>query len=105
MSVAEYRRLLDAAPNARWRVFYALAYTSAGRFGELFNLTWADIDFDRGRMIIENRAGMAFAAQLIGAGQAGRSSTDNGHPLAGFVRSRLKPKVLDQCMVAEKLLY
>ena len=57
MTVDEYSRLLNAAPNIRWKVFYALAYTSGGRFGELFNLTWADIDFERGRMIIENREG------------------------------------------------
>jgi integrase len=57
LSVKEYRRLLEAAPTLRWKVFYALAYTSGARFGELFNLTWADIDFERGRMNIQNREG------------------------------------------------
>jgi integrase len=53
----EYLRLLDAAPDLRWKAFYALAYTSGARFGELFSLTWADIDFDAGTVKIENRAG------------------------------------------------
>ncbi|MFB0553055.1 MAG: tyrosine-type recombinase/integrase [Phycisphaerae bacterium] len=55
LAVSEYRRLLEVAPTLRWKVFYALVFTSGARFGELFNLTWADIDFERGRMIIENR--------------------------------------------------
>jgi integrase len=54
---AEYLRLLDAAPDLRWKCFYALAYTSGARFGELFSLTWADIDFERGEVKIENRTG------------------------------------------------
>ena len=57
LTVTEYHRLLEVAPTLRWKVFYALAYTSGARFGELFNLTWADIDFERGRMIIQNREG------------------------------------------------
>ena len=57
LAVSEYRRLLEVAPTLRWNLFYALVYTSGARFGELFNLTWADIDFERGRMVIENREG------------------------------------------------
>ncbi len=57
LSVSEYRRLLEATATLRWKLFYALAYTSGARFGELFNLTWADIDFERGRMNIQNREG------------------------------------------------
>lgn len=60
LAVPEYRRLLEVAPTLRWKVFYALVFTSGARFGELFNLTWADIDFERGRMIIENREGSDF---------------------------------------------
>jgi integrase len=57
LTVEEYHSLLDAAPNLRWKCFYALAFTSGARFGELFNLTWTDIDFDSGRMNIQNREG------------------------------------------------
>ena len=57
LAVTEYRRLLEVAPTPRRKVFYAIVFTSGARFGELFNLTWADIDFERGRMIIKNREG------------------------------------------------
>ena len=60
LAVPEYRRLLEVAPTLRWKVFYACVFTSGARFGELFNLTWADIDFDHGRMMIENREGSDF---------------------------------------------
>ena len=53
----EYRALLDVAPNLRWKVFYALAYTSGGRFGELFNLTKGNVDFNRKVLIIRSRDG------------------------------------------------
>lgn len=53
----EYVALLRVAPTLRWKVFYALAYTSAARFGELFNLTNDDVDFEAGKLIIRNRPG------------------------------------------------
>ena len=57
MTVTEFPKLLEAAPTLRWKVFYALAYTSGARSGELFNLTWADIDFEKGRLYIQDREG------------------------------------------------
>lgn len=54
---AEYLRLLDAAPDLRWRALYAMLYTSGTRMGEAFSLTWNDVDFDQGVVRIENRAG------------------------------------------------
>ena len=56
---ADYVALLEAAPTLRWKVLYALAYTSAARFGELFNLTDRDIDFQTGKLLIRNREGTA----------------------------------------------
>ncbi|MCH8146774.1 MAG: site-specific integrase [Planctomycetes bacterium] len=53
----DYRALLKAAPDLRWKVLYALAYTSAARFGELFHLTVDNIDFGRGRLLIKSREG------------------------------------------------
>lgn len=53
----EYRALLRTAPDLRWKVFYALGYTSAARFGELFNLTEDSFDLDRGRLLIRSREG------------------------------------------------
>jgi integrase len=52
VTVQEYHSLLQVAPSLRWKVFYALAYTSAARMGELFSLTWNDIDFENGRLTI-----------------------------------------------------
>lgn len=54
---AEYLRLLEAAPDLRWRCLYAVLYTTGVRVGEAFSLTWADIDFERCELRIQNRAG------------------------------------------------
>ncbi|MHC4337578.1 MAG: tyrosine-type recombinase/integrase, partial [Planctomycetota bacterium] len=55
----EYMRLLDAAPWLQWKALYALAYTAGLRFGELFNLRWADIDFNKGELTVQNHAATA----------------------------------------------
>lgn len=55
----EYLTLLRVAPTLRWKVLYALAYTSAARFGELFNLTEDSIDFEHGKLLIRNHEGTA----------------------------------------------
>jgi len=59
VTVEEYHELIEAAPTLRWKAFYALAYTSGARLHELFSLTWNDIDFENGRLIIANREGTA----------------------------------------------
>jgi integrase len=51
----EYLNLLEVAPSLRWRTCYALAYTAGLRFGELFSLTWSDIDFETSEVRIDNR--------------------------------------------------
>jgi len=51
----EYWALLRAAPDLRWKVIYALAYTAALRRGELFNLTEDSIDLDAGKVIVKSR--------------------------------------------------
>lgn len=55
LGISEYKAMFDAAPSLRWKAFYALAYTAGLRFGELFNLTWADIDFEECEVRIRNR--------------------------------------------------
>ena len=47
--------MLEVAPTLRWKCFYALAYTSGARLSELMSLTWNDVDFEKGRLIIANR--------------------------------------------------
>jgi integrase len=56
---AEFQKILNAVDNLRWKVFYLLAYTTGGRLGELFNLTWSDIDFEKGSITIRNRPSTA----------------------------------------------
>lgn len=53
----EYLTLLEHAPDLRWKAFYALGYTAGLRFGELFSLTWSNVDFEKGVVRVENRAG------------------------------------------------
>ena len=65
LAVDDYFKLLDAAPTLRWKCFYALVYTSGARFGELFNLTWADIDFEHGRVNIQNREGSDYMPPFL----------------------------------------
>jgi len=38
LTVPEYRKLMDASPDLRWKTFYALASTSGARVGEFFDL-------------------------------------------------------------------
>jgi integrase len=38
--------VLEEAPTPWWKTYLMTAYTTAGRKGELLNLTWADIDFE-----------------------------------------------------------
>ena len=57
VSTKEYYALLEVAATLRWKVFYALAYTSGARAAELFSLTWNDIDFESGKLIIASREG------------------------------------------------
>ena len=55
----EYCRLQKVSPSLRCKAGYALAFTAGLRFGELFNLTWADIDFEQGEVKIQNRTSTA----------------------------------------------
>ena len=52
---SEFHSILNVVEDLRWRVFYLLAYTTGARFGELFNLTWPDVDFERGAITLHHR--------------------------------------------------
>jgi integrase len=47
VSVNEYLALESAAKNIWWKALISMAYCSSLRVGEILNLTWADIDFER----------------------------------------------------------
>jgi len=46
VSVPEYRALLNASPQLWWKGVVSIGYGSGLRRSEIFNLTWADIDFE-----------------------------------------------------------
>lgn len=47
ISVEDFNKVFNTSNDLWWKVFLALAYTSGGRKGELLNLTWADVDFEK----------------------------------------------------------
>ena len=59
ISPAEYRRLTEASPSLRWRGMISLGYCCGLRLGEVLNLTWSDVDFERseGRVVRKEASG------------------------------------------------
>lgn len=49
----EARRFLDAAKDDRYYALYVLALTMGIRQGELFGLTWRDLDLDKGTIRVQ----------------------------------------------------
>ena len=47
ISPAEYRKLIEVSPSLRWRGTIALGYCCGLRLGEVINLTWLDVDFEK----------------------------------------------------------
>lgn len=43
----EISAMLEAAPDVWWRTFILLGFTTGLRLGELLNLSWADIDYEK----------------------------------------------------------
>jgi integrase len=56
LSPDQYCKLLNVAPTLRRRAFYALAYTTGLRKGELVNLRWENVDFGAGEVKVRNQA-------------------------------------------------
>lgn len=52
----EARAILDDSAGTRWHAFYAVAFGCGLRIGELFGLTWNDIDFVTGRLHVQRQA-------------------------------------------------
>ncbi len=51
----EIERVIDACPNAEWRLLFGLARYAGLRIpSESHILTWADVDFDRGRLTVRS---------------------------------------------------
>ncbi len=56
LTVKEYRRLLEASPRLWWQVLISVAYGSGLRRGEMLNLTWADVDFEKQRIHVQAKS-------------------------------------------------
>ncbi|MBI3835653.1 MAG: site-specific integrase [Planctomycetes bacterium] len=73
---AEFQALLTVAPDARWKAIYWVLYGVGLRFGEAFNLLWSDVDFERSRIHVRNRAASEelppFIVKADGRGGASR---------------------------------
>jgi integrase len=52
LTTEEARRLLETVRGARLEALYVLALSTGARQGELLGLRWADVDLDRGAILI-----------------------------------------------------
>lgn len=50
VSAKEFQAFRNATTSFWWKVFLSVAYTSGARTGELLNLTWTDVDFEKSRI-------------------------------------------------------
>lgn len=48
----DFQKLVAVTKTSWWKALLFLAYTTATRLGELLNLTWADVDFEKHRVRI-----------------------------------------------------
>ncbi|HRY71363.1 MAG TPA: site-specific integrase [Phycisphaerae bacterium] len=55
LSPAEYRKLIEVSPSLRWRGMITLGYCCGLRLGEVLNLTWCDVDFERGQVRVARK--------------------------------------------------
>jgi integrase len=56
----DFESILRQAPDALWRAFLAVVYTSGLRLREALNLTWGDIDFQNGLVDVSRKEGDGF---------------------------------------------
>lgn len=54
IKASEYKELFKIAPSLRRKCIYALAYCCGLRFGELFSLTWTDVDFEARELTVQD---------------------------------------------------
>ncbi len=50
ISPTEFRKLIDSSPSLRWQGLITLGYCCGLRLGEVLNLTWSDVDFERSQV-------------------------------------------------------
>ncbi len=52
VSPSEYRALIAVSPSIRWQGMITLGYLCGLRLGEVLNLTWPDVDFERSEVCV-----------------------------------------------------
>lgn len=52
ISPTEFRKLIKSSPSLRWQGLITLGYCCGVRLGEVLNLTWSDVDFERSQVRI-----------------------------------------------------
>ena len=52
--LSDYRKMLDACPTTMWRAVLALYRIGGLRFGEALRVTWRDVDFVGGRLLVHS---------------------------------------------------
>jgi integrase len=55
VTLGEFKALLNATADLWWKTFLSVAYTTAARTGELLNLMWTDVDFEKNRIHIAGK--------------------------------------------------
>jgi len=51
----EFQTLLNATMDIWWKAFLSVAYTTGARTGEILNLMWTDVDFEKDRIRIVSK--------------------------------------------------
>ena len=52
ISPTEFRKLIESSPSLRWQGLITLGYCCGLRLGEVLNLTWSDINFERMKHVL-----------------------------------------------------
>jgi integrase len=55
VNVEEFKAVMTVVPDAWWKAFFLVAYTTAARLSEVLNLTWCDVDFEENRIRIARK--------------------------------------------------
>lgn len=79
LSVADARRLLDAAAGDRLEALYVLALLTGLRAGELLGLRWTDLDLDRGELTVRQQV-----QRVAGAWLTSEPKTERGRRTLGL---------------------
>lgn len=54
VTMADYRKMLDACPSRMWRALLALYRVGGLRYEEALRAQWSDVDFARGRLLVHS---------------------------------------------------